>query len=101
MKQSATLRNYAARLRTQADNAAAQPKRHRGGQPGNKNALGHRGPIGRKRPEGAGRKPAAPGDPRKIKINVAINQAESDALDAKAAAAGLSRLDMIRKLILS
>ena len=62
---------------------------------GNTNALGHI------KPPHAGRQPAAPGDPRSTKINVAINRAEAAALDAKAAAAGLSRADMIRALISS
>ena len=60
---------------------------------GNKNAKGH------KRPQTAGRRPAAPGDPRRINITFAINRAEAAALDAKAAAAGLSRAELIRALI--
>lgn len=64
-----------------------------GAPKGNKNAKGH------KRPQTAGRQPAAPGDPRNIKINIAINRAEAALLDAKAATAGLSRADLIRALI--
>ena len=57
---------------------------------------------GKPRPPGTvGRKAAIPGDPRNIKINIAINRAEAAALDAKAKAAGLTRPDMIRALIMS
>ena len=76
--------------------AAQKSGRGRGAPLGNKNGAGNKG---RQRPSGAGRKPAQVGDPRNIKINIAINNAEAAALDAKAAAAGLSRADLIRALI--
>ena len=76
--------------------AAQKSGRGRGAPLGNKNGAGNKG---RQRPSGAGRKPAQVGDPRNIKINIAINNAEAAALDAKAAAAGLSRADLIRSLI--
>lgn len=74
--------------------------RGRGAPLGNKNALGNS--AGKGKPKlGSGRhaRGAILGDPRNIKINIAINRAEAAALDAKAAAAGLSRADLIRMLI--
>lgn len=74
---------------------SAQSKHRRGGaRPG----AGH--PRGVPSPK-SGRKATVPGCPRNIKINIAINSAEAAALDAKAAAAGLSRADLIRTLILT
>ena len=84
----------------QAKRKASGPKGKRGGaRPGAGAPRGNSNAKGHKRPAGAGRKAVVPGDPRHIKINVAINNAEAAALDAKAAAAGLTRLDMIRALI--
>ncbi len=77
----------------QAKRKVAGSKGKRGGA---RRGAGH--PKGVPSPN-SGRKAAVPGDPRRIKINVAINNAEAAALDAKAAAAGLTRLDMIRALI--
>lgn len=83
---------------TEKNPAPKKSGRGRGAPLGNKNALGNSSRKGKTNPN-AGRKPAAPGDPRNIKINIAINRAEAAALDAKAAAAGLSRADLIRALI--
>lgn len=88
--------------------AAQKSGRGRGAPLGNKNAVGNRGggaaggAAGKGKPKpGSGRhaKGAIFGDPRNIKINIAINSAEAAALDAKAAAAGLSRADLIRAFI--
>ena len=89
MKQSSTLRNYAARLRTQADKDAAQPKRRGGAPKGNKNALGHH----------CGRPPKIIGGRLNSQITVRLSDSERAKLDIKAAAAGLSSADFIRHLI--
>ena len=80
--------------------AAQKSGRGRGAPLGNKNGLGNAAGKGKPKP-GSGRhaKGAIFGDPRNIKINIAINSAEAAAIDAKAAAAGLSRADLIRSLI--
>lgn len=80
--------------------AAQKSGRGRGAPLGNKNGIGNAAGKGKPKP-GSGRhaKGAIFGDPRNIKINIAINSAEAAALDAKAAVAGLSRADLIRALI--
>ncbi len=80
------------RAKTTEKNPAPKKSGRGGARPG----AGH--PRGVPSPN-SGRKAAILGDPRNIKINIAINRAEAAALDAKAAAAGLSRADLIRALI--
>lgn len=86
--------------KTEKNPAPKKSGRGRGAPLGNKNALGNSSRKGKPNPNAGNRAlNAILGDPRNIKINIAINRAEAAALDAKAAAAGLSRADLIRMLI--